>query len=198
MRILGTKGAIDSNFFEAVDAFIADNYMIAEKVKLGMDMIVMGYAYATVSFAQKRSAGVIDPQMQNPAAAWKIPVRRITGAYYTGWRAERMLPSVWRVTNPSREAYFIEFGINHQATTGRQDSAGNRVRIRRPVLKLSVMDTIAFAQASMADVKMVQSAWGGGFSFTSAGSPALVGGELYSAGSIEHPMSAAASGIGEE
>lgn len=105
------------------------------------------------------TAGAKYKYTQSSAGAWKIPVRRITGAYYAGWYAERLSPSVWMVSNKSREAYYIEFGINH-AGTGLH-STGGRVRIRRPVLKLSVMEAMSFAAGTDFDIKAIAGLWRG-------------------------------------
>lgn len=157
MRMRGTAIEISPSFFQELDEFIADNKANIESVHWATDKIIMGYAYSTVGFAQKRSAGLVDYQMKNKAAAWLIPVRRITGAYWTGWYAERLAPSVWMVSNKSREAYYIEFGINHTGT-GKQ-STGGKVRIRRPILKLSIMEAMAFAVGTNFDIKEIASFW---------------------------------------
>lgn len=83
--------------------------------------------------------------------AWKIPVRRITGAYLAGWKVRHIGVGIWETYNDSREAYFIEFGINHRGTG--LTSTGGLVRIRRPVLKLSVMQAVAFARGTKMPIK---------------------------------------------
>lgn len=159
MRMRGSMVEIQPLFFRQLEEFIADNARIAESVHWALDAVIMGYAYVTVGFAQKKSAGVIDPQEKNKAAAWLVPVRRISGQYYMGWRAERLAPSVWQVTNDSREAYYIEFGINHSGTGKASSGGGANVRVRRPILKLSIMEAVAFAAGSQFDIKAVASMW---------------------------------------
>jgi hypothetical protein len=44
----------------------------------------------------------------------------------------------WQLYNDSREAYFIEFGINPHSYR----------RVRRPIRKLSLMRTLRFAQGT--------------------------------------------------
>lgn len=168
---------IDPSFFQQVREFIEDNRNSAKNFKFGMDAAVGLYAYTTLAEAQKRSAGPIDPQMRGTrlsghrfignsngevrrqpiysSTAWKIPVRRISGAYFSGWYAKRISLGYWMVSNTSREAYFIEFGINHQGT-GLSDSAGNRVRIRRPILKLSVLAAYNYAEGTNFDLVAFQ------------------------------------------
>lgn len=148
---------ISPEFFTQIDDFIAQNDMMLANMEWAIDKIIMGYAYVTVALAQKRSKGPLDPQQQNKAAAWLIPVRRITGNYYTGWKAERVMPKVWRVFNESREAYFVELGINHEGTG--KESTGGRVRVRRPILKLSMLEAISFAQSTSFDMKAISSMW---------------------------------------
>lgn len=164
---------IDPSFFRQIEEFIQDNKNSVKNFKFGMDAAVMLYAYTTLAEAQKRSLGPLDPRMvgkrmtghrfigsssgdvrRQPlytSTAWKIPVRRISGAYFSGWFVKRVSLGVWMLSNNSREAYFIEFGINH-AGTGLHDSAGNRVRIRRPILKLSVLAAYNFAASTNFDL----------------------------------------------
>lgn len=86
-------------------------------------------------------------QRSNPRA-WKIPVRRITGKYYIGWKVKRAGRYAWVLYNDSREAYYIEFGIS---TVGW--GAGRHVpkgRVRRPIRKLSLLKTLRFMQTTSA------------------------------------------------
>lgn len=94
------------------------------------------------------------PVPQFSDAAWKIPVRRITGNYFRGWKVKRLVPGVWALVNDSREAYFIEFGINWVGATGSISRKGakpylkyNR-RVRRPIQKLSLMKTMRFIEST--------------------------------------------------
>lgn len=137
---------INQQWFEDIDNYIQDNRKIEKNFRFGMDAMVMMYAYTTLSNAQSRSLGPNDPRSKNIAAAWKIPVRRITGEYFEGWYAERQGLGTWVVGNHSREAYFIEYGINHPHT-GLTDQRGNKIRVRRPILKLSVLQAVRSAQA---------------------------------------------------
>ena len=102
--------------------------------------------------------------------AWKIPVRRITGAYWSGWYSERLGFGHWVVGNHSREAYFIEFGINPRSVR----------RVRRPILKMAVIAALEWIKTTNPDARMVQAAW----SSVSTGSPELIGGTTYGRGSI--------------
>jgi hypothetical protein len=101
-------------------------------------------ALVHLGFAQKYSAGPVDPLQQNPEAAWKVPVRRISGRYFFGWKIRRVTLGVWQVYNDSREAFFIEFGIHRNPTTGGVSAR----RIRRPINKLSVQRTLRVLAAS--------------------------------------------------
>jgi hypothetical protein len=103
----------------------------------GMNALVMMMAYTNLGFAQKMSAGPVDPQQRNAAAAWKIPVRRITENYFFGWKVRRLGFGVWQLYNDSREAYFIEFGIHI-----------SNARIRRPIRKLSLRKTLMLMETS--------------------------------------------------
>jgi hypothetical protein len=89
--------------------------------------------------------------------AWKIPVRRITGDYAAGWFVEKMGYGKWRVSNHSREAYFIEFGINHEST-GLTDPSnpGRKYRIPRPIFKLSLLNAVRFAKGTGFDIQSLK------------------------------------------
>jgi hypothetical protein len=120
------------------------------KMKLPMSLNALAniLARADQRYSMQMSAGPVDPREQNPKAAWKIPVRRITGDYFQHWFVRRMAPGVWIVYNPTREAYYIEFGIH---TSGR--------RVRRPVRKLALIKTLKFADRQ----KVGQLVWEGIF-----------------------------------
>lgn len=141
---------IDPRSIDAFYEYAQDFKNNAEQFKWGMDKILMMYAYLALAGAQKRSLGPVDPTMQNMAAAWKVPVRRITGAYFLGWEVQHISLGVWALTNTSREAFFLEFGINHIMTGLTSSGGGARVRIRRPVMKLAVLEAINIARQSNA------------------------------------------------
>jgi hypothetical protein len=172
-RISGVM-RIDESFFLKLREYKEDNINDIGKVKWAIDKIVMGYALVSQGEAQKRSLGpqvtpgsaggsvrfgVRGRHLRNMAiptvGAWKIPVRRITGAYFEGWHISQVGHAVWLLTNVSREAYFIEFGINHHSTTGLFGPSGQRVRVRRPVMKLSVLEAMRKIEATGADANII-------------------------------------------
>jgi len=104
-------------------------------VKLTEMMAFLGQGYA-----RKMSFGPEDPTGKNKSQAWKIPVRRISGKYYLGWKV-RPIRDGWQVYNDSREAYFIEFGINR---------LGEGRRVRRPVRKIAFKQTIDYMMTTKA------------------------------------------------
>jgi len=116
----------------------------------GMNALVMLMARTNQAFAQEMSRGPNDPQERLNNAAWKLPVRRITSRYYKGWKVRRLAPGVWMLYNDTREAYYLEYGINHVGAgftvsyrDGRTYIKGSR-RVRRPVRKLSLIKTLKF------------------------------------------------------
>lgn len=111
------------------------------RLRKAMNELVFHMALINQGFARKMSFGPDDPSGQNSSAAWKLPVRRITGAYYLGWKVRSIKPGVWQLYNDSREAYYIEFGINWLG--------GNR-RVRRPVRKMSLRKTMEFMMTTQA------------------------------------------------
>lgn len=98
-----------------------------------MNELVFYMALLNQGEARKMSFGPLDPGGKNSSLAWKIPVRRISEKYYLGWKVRQLHPGVWQLYNDSREAYFIEFGINWRG--------GNR-RVRRPIRKMSLRRTM--------------------------------------------------------
>jgi hypothetical protein len=104
------------------------------KMPIAMNALAQILARVDQHFSMNMSAGPRDPRQQNPSAAWKIPVRRITGAYFQNWHVRRLARGVWVVYNPTREAYYIEYGIH---PSGR--------RVRRPIRKLALIKTLRFA-----------------------------------------------------
>jgi hypothetical protein len=125
---------IEQETFVELDNLIRGLEMAGKNIKPAMNMLCQVLAYTGLAQAQKRSRGFVDPNQTAPQQAWKIPVRRITSAYYHGWKVRRITYGVWQVYNDSREAYYIEYGIH---TSGR--------RVRRPIAKLSLLATLRFA-----------------------------------------------------
>jgi hypothetical protein len=121
--------------FASIENAIADNRASVAKMNAGIDLLVRGCILIVKGGAQTRSAGPIAPRKRSvPALAFKIPVQRITGAYYAGWTQRRLGNGHWVVYNDTVEAYLIEYGI-HQ-------------RVRRPILKLSVLGMYKFLQTT--------------------------------------------------
>jgi hypothetical protein len=106
-----------------------------------MNELVFYMALYNQGVARKMSFGPYDPGQNEPSAAWKIPVRRISNAYYLSWKVRQPRNGVAILYNDSREAYFIEFGINPRG-------AGRRVR--RPIRKLSLKQTLEFMATTQA------------------------------------------------
>jgi hypothetical protein len=137
---------ISTETLEQIDEWIEAARATRRNMQFGIDALTMILARTQQAFAQEYSAGPVDPRMQNPGAAWKIPVRRISLRYYKGWKVRRMAPGMWMTYNDSREAFFIEFGI-HPTGSKRSTKAGNiyTMRVRRPIRKLSTIKTLRFA-----------------------------------------------------
>jgi hypothetical protein len=104
------------------------------KMPVAMDALAQILARIDQNYSMRMSSGPRDPRELNPKAAWKIPVRRITGAYFQNWHVRRIARGVWIVYNPTREAYYIEYGIH---PSGR--------RVRRPIRKMALIKTLKFA-----------------------------------------------------
>jgi hypothetical protein len=127
LPVLGT-------FLREIDEYISDIDITRRNFRYGMNAFVAILARGMQQQALQRSRGPYDPQQRRPALAWRVPVRRITGAYYLNWKIRRLAPGIWQVYNDSREAFYIEYGIH---TSGR--------RVRRPINKLSLIATLRWA-----------------------------------------------------
>lgn len=104
-----------------------------DALRFFMDKLCLHMAVLNQGEARKLSAGPLDPGMKNPNFAWRLPVRRISGDYLAGWKVKRKGKAFYILYNASREAYFIEYGINW---------LGEGRRVRRPVRKLSLRRTM--------------------------------------------------------
>jgi len=124
---------IGPELFSAIENQIRWAQGVPRKLPVAMDRLVRFMAYTNLGIAQKMSLGPHDPNQANPSYAWKIPVRRISGRYFFGWKVRRRGVGTWQLYNDSREAFFIEYGIH---TSGR--------RVRRPIRKLSLIKTMKF------------------------------------------------------
>lgn len=137
--------------FDQIDDWIRAAQASGRNIQYGVNVMLMFLARTNQAIAMEMSAGFVDPRMNNHAAAWKIPVRRITSRYYRGWKAQRIAPNVWIMFNTSREAYYIEYGI-HPTGSVRTTREGNTfvMRVRRPIQKLSLTKTLRFVDQSRA------------------------------------------------
>lgn len=106
-----------------------------------MDRLVYAMALINQGYSRKMSFGPMDAGGKRSELAWQLPVRRITQAYYLGWKLRKVGPAIYQVYNDSREAYFIEFGINWRG--------GNR-RVRRPVRKLATRQMMTYMASTQA------------------------------------------------
>lgn len=142
---------ISPETFDSIEEWISAAQAAGRNISYGMNALAMLLAYTNQAFAKRMSAGPVDPQMKRRDAAWKLPVRRITSRYYMDWKVRRLAPGLWMVYNDSREAFYIEFGI-HPTGSLRSTEKGYTyvVRVRRPVMKLSLKKTLRYADATKA------------------------------------------------
>lgn len=141
---------ISSETFEAYDDWIRAAEASGRNAQFGVNALVSLMARTNQAFAMEMARGVVDPRMQNRAAAWKIPVRRITSRYYKGWKVQRLAPGVWILFNDSREAFYIEFGIHPGSRRGTEHGNTYDARVRRPIRKLSLIRTLKLMDESRA------------------------------------------------
>jgi hypothetical protein len=127
--------SISRKTFERLEDWIKDNEASSEKAKQGMDTLVRLCVLVVKAEAQKRTMGPVAPRgRSNPALAYRVPVQRITGRYFAGWTVRRTRFGAWMIYNDERAAYFVEFGIGQ--------------RVRRPILKMSVIAMLKFLQST--------------------------------------------------
>lgn len=121
--------------FDQLEDFIKDNKASVEKVHFGIDMLSRAMVMVTKGIAQEKSGGPVAPTKRSvPALANRIPVQRITGAYFAGWTIKRLRNGHWILYNDAVEAYLIEYGIYQ--------------RMRRPILKMAVIEMMRFIQTT--------------------------------------------------
>jgi hypothetical protein len=119
----------------SIEDYILDNRHSMDKLRYGTDILIRVLANIVRTEAMQRSGGPVAPRHRSvPALAYKVPVQRITGAYYAGWTLRRVRNAHWMVYNSSYEAWLIETGLYQ--------------RVRRPILKLSVIAMLKFIQST--------------------------------------------------
>jgi len=120
--------------FDQLEDWIKDNEASKVKAQYGMQELLRLCILVVKSSAMQKSRGPVAPRQRSvPALAAKIPVQRITGVYYSGWQIRKTARG-YKLYNDSTEAYLIETGMFQ--------------RVRRPILKLSVMDMLRFIQST--------------------------------------------------
>lgn len=118
---------------------------VPQNLRSAMDRLVYAMALVNQGYSRKMSFGPLDPGGKRSELSWQLPVRRITQSYYLGWKLRRISPAVYQVYNDSREAYFIEFGINWR---------GEGRRVRRPVRKLALRQMMTYMASTQAYHRM--------------------------------------------
>lgn len=132
---LGQGFTIGRKTFEEIEDFIRDNHASAEKVKFGINSLANAMVLVIKGEAQKRSGGPVAARKRsNPALAYRIPVQRITGRYFAGWMIKKLGSGHYLIYNDSVEAFLIETGLYQ--------------RVRRPILKMSLMSMLALLQTT--------------------------------------------------
>lgn len=130
--------------FTAIERFIAENKESKVKAQVGVDLLVRGMTLVIRGLAQGFSKGQVAPRRRSvPALAHRIPVQRITGKYFSGWQVRRTGAARWLVYNDSKEAYLIEYGIYQ--------------RVRRPILKMSLIGMLRFLENSRTEQRFLDS-----------------------------------------
>lgn len=120
--------------FEQLEEWIKDNEASKIKAKYGLQELIRLCIMVVKAEAMSKARGPVAPRQRSvPALAYKIPVQRITGVYYSGWQVRKTARG-YKLYNDSVEAYLIESGLFQ--------------RVRRPILKLSVIEMLRFVQST--------------------------------------------------
>jgi len=120
-------------------------YEVPHKLPYYMDRLAHFMALTNQGYSRKMAFGPLDPDGRRTELAWRTPeqgIRRISQAYYLGWRLRKRGMGWYSVFNNSKEAYFIEYGIS-EVGFGENRHVPKR-RIRRPVRKLALLKTVRF------------------------------------------------------
>lgn len=142
----GNRGfvTLTAESLDALEDYIAWTENVSKKKLLQADEYMARFlAMLSGSYAQKYSAGM-RRHPDDSTRSWAMPVPRITNRYFLGWRVERLGRGAYVLTNDSREAFFIEYGIHRNPATGTVSPR----RIRRPVFKMSFLRTMETVQRS--------------------------------------------------
>lgn len=130
--------------FTEIENFIKANKESRERVAEGMDLLIRSLANIVRGYAQGKSMGPVAPAKRSvPALANRIPVQRISGAYFAGWQVKRVGMAAFLVYNASKEAYLIETGLYQ--------------RVRRPILKMSMISMLKFMESSRTEQRFLPS-----------------------------------------
>lgn len=134
---------ITRQFIDDIERFMGDVEGSREKTAMGMDLLVRSMCMITKGGAQRRSMGPVSPRKRSrPELAYRIPVQRITGRYFAGWTQRRLGMGRWMLYNDTVEAFLIETGLFQ--------------RIRRPILKMSLLGMLQFMQTTRTADRFVE------------------------------------------
>jgi hypothetical protein len=139
-----TSLRIDRKFFKQLEDLTLDNNASMQRAREGMDLLVRYTILIVKAGAQARAQGPVAPHRRSrPELAYRIPVQRITGRYFAGWHLRRLGQGRWLLYNDTVESYLIEYGMYQ--------------RVRRPILKLSVISMLRFVQTTKTGELLVDS-----------------------------------------
>jgi hypothetical protein len=151
-RGMGNLFEITNQSINAIEQYIRwAEVEVPNNMNFHLDRLAHHMALMDQGFSRKMSFGPYDPSGRKMELAWRTPeqgIRRISQAYYLGWKLKKLRPGHYRVYNNTKEAYFIEFGIS-QVGFGENRHVPRR-RIRRPVRKLALIKTMRFMMTTQA------------------------------------------------
>lgn len=140
-----TKIELSSDFFAALEDYIAWAENVPRKMRQAEDYLARFLSLLMLGHVQKESGGPRrDPSNKPHPLAWMTPVPRVTDRYYLGWRVQRIRKGTWILTNDSREAFYIEYGLHRNPRTGQPSPR----RIRRPIMKRAFQKTAIQASST--------------------------------------------------
>lgn len=128
---------ISRSDFSDVDQLIASLRRGTREFDSAMNLAAHLLSKTSQGFVQKYMRGQVlrGQDARRVPSSFGIPVRRISGRTYQGWRVRRIRSGVWELFNEERGAWAVEYGVVR----------GGHGR-RRPVLKMSAVATLRFVQ----------------------------------------------------
>lgn len=130
-------GVIVRGDFNSIEDLITSVRQGSREFVGAMDVAAELLATTSQGLVQRyyRGQGPVGSEARRFRSTWGVPIRRITGKTYEGWKVRRRGMGVWELFNKERGAFMVEYGIVR----------GGHGVARKP-LKRSAVGTLRFVQ----------------------------------------------------